>query len=86
MGFYGNGSITSSSKVNLQFDKKYSNRKVMEEAAATDGIYQGRYVLVEYGSLNVKELEKLYYIEGKTKTLYFEDNDTADQYIYDSSF
>ena len=31
------------------FDQIYNNRKAMEDAMATDGIYHGRYVLVSYG-------------------------------------
>lgn len=46
MGFYGN--ITNTIKTNLQFDKKYCNRFEMEANCATDGVYSGRYVLVEY--------------------------------------
>lgn len=46
MGFYGN--ITNTSKTQFQFDKIYSSRYDMESQARTDGIYAGRYVLVEY--------------------------------------
>ncbi len=46
MGFYGN--ITNTSKTQFQFDKIYSSRYDMESQARTDGIYTGRYVLVEY--------------------------------------
>lgn len=46
MGFYGN--ITNTSKTQFQFDKIYSSRYDMETQARTDGIYAGRYVLVEY--------------------------------------
>lgn len=46
MGFYGN--ITNTSRTQFQFDKTYSNRRQMDNAASTDGIYIGRYVLVEY--------------------------------------
>ena len=48
MGFYGN--ITNTSKTQFQFDKIYSNRYTMDISKATDGIYAGRYVLVEYDS------------------------------------
>ena len=33
----------------FQFDRVYPNRKAMETASNTDGVYIGRYVLVEYG-------------------------------------
>ena len=46
MGFYGN--ITNTSKTQFQFDKVYPNRYSMDTSKATDGIYAGRYVLVEY--------------------------------------
>lgn len=47
MGFYGN--MTNSVKTNMTFDRKYSSRKAMDEAVSGDGVYAGRYVLVEYG-------------------------------------
>lgn len=34
----------------FQFDRVYPNRKAMEDAAKTDGVYIGRYVLIEYGT------------------------------------
>lgn len=46
MGFYGN--ISNVNKTNMTFDKVYSNRKSMDESCALDGVYAGRYVLVEY--------------------------------------
>ena len=45
-GFYGN--ITNTSKTQFQFDKIYPNRYEMERQKSTDGIYAGRYILVEY--------------------------------------
>lgn len=46
--FYGN--ITNTSKTQFQFDKIYPNRYEMERQKSADGIYAGRYVLVEYDS------------------------------------
>lgn len=46
--FYGN--ITNTSKTQFQFDKIYPNRYEMEKQKSIDGIYAGRYVLVEYDS------------------------------------
>ena len=46
MGFYG--SVTNTSKTNLQFDRKYPNRFQMEASCLSDGVYAGRYVLIEY--------------------------------------
>lgn len=48
MGFYGN--ITNTSKTTFSFDKIYANRLEMDNACANgDGVFLGRYVLVEYG-------------------------------------
>lgn len=46
MGFYGN--ITNTIKTNLSFDRKYSNRFQMETNCSSDGVYAGRYILIEY--------------------------------------
>ena len=53
MGFYG--STSSSSKANLTFDITYSSRAAMEDGAFKgDGVYAGRFVLVEYGITNTQ--------------------------------
>lgn len=46
MGFYGN--ITNTSKTTFQFDKIYPNKLSMDANVNNDGIFIGRYVLVEY--------------------------------------
>lgn len=46
MGFYGN--ISASNKSSFTFDHIYPTRKQMDDAANTDGVFMGRYVLVEY--------------------------------------
>ena len=46
MGFYGN--ITNTSRTQFQFDKTYPNRATMDNSAKSDGVYIGRYVLIEY--------------------------------------
>lgn len=46
MSFYGN--IANGGKTNLTFDKIYPNRMQMDQRAETDGIFVGRFVLVEY--------------------------------------
>lgn len=46
MGFYGN--ITNENKTTFKFDRTYANRYLMDEGAKTDGVYPGRYVLVDY--------------------------------------
>lgn len=46
MGFYGN--ITNTSRTQFSFDRKYSNRFDMDSNCSKDGVYAGRYVLIEY--------------------------------------
>ena len=46
MGFYGN--ITNTSRTQFSFDRSYASRYEMDTNCATDGVYAGRYVLVEY--------------------------------------
>lgn len=46
MGFYGN--ITNQSKTQFQFDRTYPSRYEMDRGTITDGVYAGRYILVEY--------------------------------------
>lgn len=46
MGFYGN--ITNENRTTFNFDRTYSNRSTMDQSAGTDGVYPGRYVLVDY--------------------------------------
>lgn len=47
MSLYGNVKKIGSSS--FQFDRVYNTRYAMDAAANTDGVYIGRYVLVEYG-------------------------------------
>ena len=46
MGFYGN--ISNSAKTNLTFDIIYPNRVQMEQNMSKDGVYIGRFALIEY--------------------------------------
>ena len=46
MGFYGN--MSSVTKASFQFDKIYPNRHEMDLNASNDGVFVGRYVLVDY--------------------------------------
>lgn len=46
MSFYGN--ISNAGKTQIGFDKVYPNKKTMDAQAKTDGVFVGRYVLVEY--------------------------------------
>ena len=52
MGFYGNITNTNTNKTQFTFDRTYPNRKTMETRLATDEIYLGRYVLIEYDTVN----------------------------------
>ena len=55
MGFYGN--ITNINKTTFQFDKIYPNRKKMDDACAGDGVFIGRYALVDYDKeLSLEEI------------------------------
>ena len=56
MGFYGN--ITNTSRTSFQFDKTYSSRYVMDQSVASDGVFIGRFVLIEYD----KNIDKLDYV------------------------
>lgn len=47
MSLYGN--VKKIGSASFQFDRKYANRVEMDQHAQTDGVYAGRYVLVEYG-------------------------------------
>lgn len=46
MGFYGN--IKNTSRTQFSFDRIYANRVEMDTMANLDGIYAGRFILIEY--------------------------------------
>lgn len=46
MSFYGN--ITNTTKTGFSFDRTYPNRHEMELNMKTDGVYIGRFILVDY--------------------------------------
>ena len=46
MGFYGN--IKNTSRTQFSFDKIYPSRAEMDAQVNLDGVYAGRFVLVEY--------------------------------------
>lgn len=80
MGFYGN--ITNTSKTNFVFDKIYTNRKAMDSNISKDGIFIGRYVLVEYGEITEDSFIKAY---GPKKDGYYHtsnDNETTTRILY----
>lgn len=60
MGFYGN--ITNTNKTQFTFDRSYSSRALMDQRIDRDGIYLGRYVLVEYSLDTSKDM---YYLAFK---------------------
>lgn len=70
MSFYGN--ITNTSRTQFQFDRIYSSRSAMDKAALGDGVFIGRYVLVEYDT----DVSAVYKIQ-----VYRNDED-FDQYGY----
>lgn len=73
MGFYGN--ISNTAKSSFQFDRIYSSRTAMENLDYNDGVYVGRYVLVEYD----KALSQLDY-----KEVYRSSTDTNVKFLYTS--
>lgn len=62
MGFYGN--ITNTSKTTFSFDAVYANRYELESKCATDGVFLGRYALVEYETKLSKDVFKQVYTKG----------------------
>lgn len=81
MGFYGN--ITNTARTQFQFDKVYPNRYSLERQAIDDGIYAGRYVLIEYDTnLELNDASSLSgsntYIRVSVKPI----SDTDQYYIY----
>lgn len=69
MAFYGN--ITNTSKTTFQFDQTYSNKYEMDHRAGVDGVFVGRYVLVDYD----KNLdESSYILDAGNEHVYLYDN------------
>lgn len=72
MGFYGN--ITNTNKTQFTFDRTYPNRKTMEARLATDEIYLGRYVLIEYDTDGTHTLDtylKCYVKNGASREEFY---------------
>lgn len=69
MGFYGN--ISNSNKSSFTFDRVYSTRKEMDAACDTDGIFLGRFVLVEYDINPIKGYcqDSAFYTDKQCKNL-----------------
>lgn len=69
MSFYGN--ITNTSKTTFSFDKIYANRRDMDDACASgDGVFLGRYVLVEYGASALDNIQEVYTDQSLASILY----------------
>lgn len=67
MGFYGN--ITNTARTQFQFDIVYPNKTEMVKNQTTDGVYVGRYVLVEYDTeTNVHNFDRVYIYNNKLYT------------------
>lgn len=76
-GFYGN--ITNTARTQFQFDVIYSSRKFMDDNCTIDGIYPGRYALVEYDkSFNLEQLVRVVLIDNKL--YYYEDQQREIEY------
>lgn len=56
-GFYGN--ITDTSKTTFSFDYIYTTRMEMDEKASSDGVFLGRYVLIDYDEAPIKGYAKI---------------------------
>lgn len=80
MGFYGN--ITNASSTQLTYDKTYSTVVDMQNNAESDGIYVGRYVLVDYHFPDENRYDSNYRVDfNKYKKTY---DSTIWQKIYNS--
>ena len=77
MGFYGN--ITNTNKTQFTFDRSYPNRATMEERIATDSIYLGRYVLIEYDLSNEASLDTF-------SRLFYRKSGSADEFFTSPNF
>lgn len=67
MGFYGN--ITNTARTQFQFDLIYPNRTEMLKNQSSDGVYIGRYILIEYDTeTNVHNFDRVYIYNNKLYT------------------
>ena len=88
MSLYGN--VKKIGSASFQFDRKYNSRLQMDNSAAFDGVYAGRYVLVEYGyRFGKSDLEIVTVDEGTavtgTSTVEFVYQSIPSDATYDSS-
>ncbi len=80
-GFYGN--IRNSTSNSFKFDRVYSNRKIMDLSADNDGVFAGRYVLVEYDQDLTKDLKIGDSINGYVAKAFYQFNDDGKYYTYE---
>ena len=70
MGFYGN--ITNVSKTQFSFDKIYPSRRSMDLSCDGDGVFIGRFVLVEYEqSFDINTIHQAKSVEKINETEYY---------------
>ena len=96
MSFYGD--ITNTSRTHFQFDRIYANRAEMETYQESDGIYAGRFVLVEYNNemhmdsfLRVRRDENnnfytTFSADTSQEALLTRDNIQIDTIVYESAY
>ncbi len=66
-GFYGR--LTNESKTSMTFDRVYPNRVTMDAHADDDGVFNGRFVLVEYTLDLTEDNIVVSYLDGKESGL-----------------
>lgn len=59
------GNITNTARTQFQFDRIYPNKREMDEFCDSDGIYAGRYILIEYGENPTRNATQLIERNGK---------------------
>lgn len=64
------GNITNTARTQFQFDRIYPNKREMNECKDSDGVYHGRYVLIEYGEDPARNATRL--IERNGKFFYYD--------------
>lgn len=83
-GFYGN--IRNATNNSLKFDRIYSNRTIMEQNEQTDGVFGGRYVLVEYDQPLTQNPVQAIAIDAYKVQVGVENNRPVYKYFRDYSF
>lgn len=78
MGFYGN--IKNTSRTQFSFDRVYASRVEMDAMASLDGIYAGRFVLIEYDTAATPSFYPTGYL--KDGIIYTAIPNTADGTVY----